>query len=74
MTYVNVPVETWTEVEAQHRAFQSVHELEFWKTKAETLRRELENVFDHAKATGHVELWRNGVKLDLYTAKVTSAE
>lgn len=69
MTYVNVNIETSQETWDYKHDHMLQAELVFWKKRAEDLQGRLENIFDHATKTGHVELWRNREKLDLYTAE-----
>lgn len=73
MTHVNCSIRP--SMDTDHALFieKMKTELDFWRKEAETLRREFDNVYDHAKATGHVEIWRRDEKLDLYV-KVPKAE
>lgn len=67
MTHVNVSAPKPSEL----REWLNVQELklraEFWEQRAMALIGEIENIYDHAKKTGHVEIWCHGDKLDLYT-------
>jgi hypothetical protein len=68
MTHVNAKVPYGGEIYDRRAAVLLEAELAFYKKMTETLRDELENIFDHALSTGHVELWKGREKIDLYTS------
>lgn len=69
MTHVNCTVPTAGRIRDEFRESQLQHDRDFWFKKADQLQQELDNIFDHAKDHGRVELWRNGEKLELVHAK-----
>lgn len=60
MTWLNIQIPSFSEIQSQKQRKTTAAELEFWKEHAESLLASLDNIFDHAKATGRVELWRRG--------------
>jgi hypothetical protein len=74
MTFVNIPVPTYGEMSEALYRHKIDAELAFWKQQAEVMQRNFENMWDHAKKSGRVELWRNGEKLELFTHVTPSAE
>jgi hypothetical protein len=67
MTHVNAQVPIDREIREWKESILLKAELNFWKARADEFASELGNIFDHASATGHVELWRGQDKIDLYT-------
>lgn len=72
MSWVNAKAPSESEIRAEQLRDATEKERLFWLKKCEQLQAELENIFDHAKKTGHVELWHRGEKLDLYTKPATT--
>ncbi len=66
MTWVNANIPTSSDIRAAKYQNDIEKERDFWLKKAEELQRELENIFDHAKAHGRIELHHRGEKLVLY--------
>lgn len=67
MTHVNATVPRNREINQWREDVLLKAELAFWRDRAREYAGELENMFDHASETGHVELWRGNEKIDLYT-------
>jgi hypothetical protein len=65
MTWVNATIPTSSDIRAQQYRDGVEKERDFWLKKADELQRELENIFDHAKANGRIELHHRGEKLIL---------
>lgn len=65
MTWVNANIPTTSDIREEQRFDALEKERDFWLKKAENLQRELENIWDHAHATGRIELHRRQEKLVL---------
>lgn len=67
MTWVNATIPTAMEIREEQRADSLEKERDFWLKKAEQLQRELENIWDHAREAGRIELHHRREKLVLVT-------
>lgn len=72
MTHVNAQVPRDSDIRLWKESVLMKAELDFWRARADEFARELENIFDHASQTGHVEIWCNREKIDLYTRPAES--
>lgn len=59
MTHVNARVPTSFELEERLQAKMLRTRAEWWEEQAKSLREELDNIFEHAKKTGSVEIHKN---------------
>ena len=69
MSWVNAKIPTDSEIRAEHYRNSVEKERDFWLKKAEQLQIEMENIFDHAKEHGKIELHHRGEKLVLTVQK-----
>lgn len=67
MTWVNATIPTVMEIREEQRVDSLEKERDFWLNKAEHLQRELENIWDHAREAGRIELHHRREKLVLVT-------
>lgn len=65
MTFVNVIIETSSEWRAAKWEYDKEAEVKFWRQRSEQLQRNLENIWEHAKKTGRIELYMNREKMVL---------
>ena len=67
MTHINATVPRNRQINEWRESLLMKTELDFWRDRAREYASELENIFDHASETGHIEVWRGSEKIDLYT-------
>ncbi len=67
MTFVNVHIPSSEDLRQQWNRERDEREIAFLQARVDELLRMLENIYECAQQTGHVELWHRGDKLDLYT-------
>lgn len=72
MTWVNANIPTTSDIRAEQRFDAVEKERDFWLKKAENLQRELENIWDHARANGRIELHHRHEKLVLVVKSPSS--
>jgi hypothetical protein len=63
---LNSRIPTENDVRSEQRQHTTAKERDYWLSKAEEFRDQLEAIFEAAKKDGHVELWHRGEKIKLY--------
>ena len=67
MAFINVNIQTASDIRAEQNRNATEKERDFWLKKSEELQRQLEGIVEAAEEHGYVDFYHRGEKLTLYT-------